>query len=567
MAGLGINWQKQKALLVLRGRLTLRQYTKEPGRILSAILAALFLLPLVLGAAVGTGAAYLLLPEPWPGQVLGVALVIMWFIWFSLPLFSFNVNEGLDPTRLIVYPISRRDFVVTLFAGTLFDYPTYFMLPLFMAALIGWGVRFPFTLPVLFISLLLNYMVMVLTSQLVVNIIGGLLQSRRFRDVMIIIFSLVGSSCWFVSQACNRLTEQFSGAVTEGQAMELQQTLTSLRPLTVLQWLPPGAAAKAVEQASVGAWGEAILWLLYTLFWVIVLTWGWWRVLQRIVTGEGFLINLGKTAVRAEKATSSSTERDWLAWLPPEIGQMALKELKAIWRIPQRRVAFIQGLIMPFVLIIIFGAQGGDSSGPDNSRFSVAFLPFYALFTFWANGQNMLGLEMTGLTTLLMTPVSRQYILLGKTLGLGVVSGLPLLLLGTVLTILQGDMLILLFIPAALGLGLMVLGVMSVSSVYIAFPTQFERKTGQNAFSGGGGCVPAIASLFAVPAVIALLSLPVAAPLAIGLLSDLFWLVIVGAVVSVFYGPLVLWLGTYLGGRALQTREPELLQATRPQGT
>ncbi|MBP8002293.1 MAG: hypothetical protein KA314_14245 [Chloroflexi bacterium] len=567
MAGLGINWQKQKALLVLRGRLTLRQYTKEPGRILSAILAALFLLPLVLGAAVGTGAAYLLLPEPWPGQVLGVALVIMWFIWFSLPLFSFNVNEGLDPTRLIVYPISRRDFVVTLFAGTLFDYPTYFMLPLFMAALIGWGVRFPFTLPVLFISLLLNYMVMVLTSQLVVNIIGGLLQSRRFRDVMIIIFSLVGSSCWFVSQACNRLTEQFSGAVTEGQAMELQQTLTSLRPLTVLQWLPPGAAAKAVEQASVGAWGEAILWLLYTLFWVIVLTWGWWRVLQRIVTGEGFLINLGKTAVRAEKATSSSTERDWLAWLPPEIGQMALKELKAIWRIPQRRVAFIQGLIMPFVLIIIFGAQGGDSSGPDNSRFSVAFLPFYALFTFWANGQNMLGLEMTGLTTLLMTPVSRQYILLGKTLGLGVVSGLPLLLLGTVLTILQGDMLILLFIPAALGLGLMVLGVMSVSSVYIAFPTQFERKTGQNAFSGGGGCVPAIASLFAVPAVIALLSLPVAAPLAIGLLSDLSWLVIVGAVVSVFYGPLVLWLGTYLGGRALQTREPELLQATRPQGT
>lgn len=567
MAGLGINWQKQKALLVLRGRLTLRQYTKEPGRILSAILAALFLLPLVLGAAVGTGAAYLLLPEPWPGQVLGVALVIMWFIWFSLPLFSFNVNEGLDPTRLIVYPISRRDFVVTLFAGTLFDYPTYFMLPLFMAALIGWGVRFPFTLPVLFISLLLNYMVMVLTSQLVVNIIGGLLQSRRFRDVMIIIFSLVGSSCWFVSQACNRLTEQFSGAVTEGQAMELQQTLTSLRPLTVLQWLPPGAAAKAVEQASVGAWGEAILWLLYTLFWVIVLTWGWWRVLQRIVTGEGFLINLGKTAVRAEKATSSSTERDWLAWLPPEIGQMALKELKAIWRIPQRRVAFIQGLIMPFVLIIIFGAQGGDSSDPDNSRFSVAFLPFYALFTFWANGQNMLGLEMTGLTTLLMTPVSRQYILLGKTLGLGVVSGLPLLLLGTVLTILQGDMLILLFIPAALGLGLMVLGVMSVSSVYIAFPTQFERKTGQNAFSGGGGCVPAIASLFAVPAVIALLSLPVAAPLAIGLLSDLFWLVIVGAVVSVFYGPLVLWLGTYLGGRALQTREPELLQATRPQGT
>ena len=66
MAGLGIDWQKQKALLGLRGRLTLRLYSKERGRILTAILAALFVLPLVLGVAFGTGAAYLNLTQPWP---------------------------------------------------------------------------------------------------------------------------------------------------------------------------------------------------------------------------------------------------------------------------------------------------------------------------------------------------------------------------------------------------------------------------------------------------------------------------------------------------------------------
>ncbi len=235
MAGLGINWQKQKALLGLRGRLTLRQYTKEPGRIVNALVAAVIFLPIAVGVAIGTGVAYAELPQPWPGQVLGIVLVVLWVLWFSLPLFSFNVNEGLDPTRLIIYPLSRRDFVVTLLTGTLFDYPTYFMLPIFAAVLIVWGIRFPLTLPIVLVGLLLSYLTMIFTSQLVVNVMGGLLQSRRFRDVMIIVFSLVGSSCWLVSQACNRLTANMNDALTTDQAAQLEQTITNFRPLNVLQ--------------------------------------------------------------------------------------------------------------------------------------------------------------------------------------------------------------------------------------------------------------------------------------------------------------------------------------------
>lgn len=570
MAGLGIDWQKQKALLGLRGRLTYRQYSKERGRIVSAILAALFVLPLVLGAAFGTGAAYLYLPQPWPGQVLAITLVVLWIIWFTLPIFSFNVNEGLDPTRLLVYPLSRRDFVLTLLLGTLFDYPTYFMLPVFLAAAITFTVRFPLVFPILILALLLCYLMMVLTSQLVVNIMGGLLQSRRFRDVMILVFSLVGTFCWLISQTCNRITMELGDMVSAQQAQQLETTISNLRPLTFLQWLPPGAAAQAVAQATVGAWGQSLLWLGYALVWVVILAWVWWRVLQRIVTGEGFVIQWASRPERVEKKVATRPREDRLSWLSPEIGQMFLKELRTIWRTPQRRVALVQSLLMPIFFVFIFGLNSGNSvrpaGSPDFSRYSSFFLPFFALFSFWATSQNMMGMETSGLPTLLLTPASRQRILLGKSVALALIGGVPLVLIGAVMALLQSNLLTLAMIPASLGLGLVVLGVMSVAGVYLAFPAQFERKTGQNAFSGGGGCLVALASTFLVPAIIGLISLPAAAILGLGFYLDQTWVILVGSLFALFYGPAILWLGTFLGGRALLTREPELLQATRQQG-
>lgn len=567
MAGLGINWQKQKALMGLRGRLTIRQYSKEPGRLLNLVISALLVLPVVLGATLGTGAAYWLLPEPWPAQVLAITLVVLWLIWFTLPIFSFSVNEGLDPTRLIQYPLSRRDFVATLFLGTLFDYPTYFMLPIFAAALITWGIRFTLVLPVLLVALVLCYFLMILTSQLVVNLIGGLLQSRRFRDVMIIALSLLGSSCWLISQACNRITMRFTEAISPDQAEQFAQTMSEFRPLDLLQWLPPGAAAKAVEQAAAGEWGGVILWLGYATAWVLLLAWVWWRVLQRIVTGEGFLINLPAVPVWAEKKERGRGIDGWLAWLPSDLGEMMIKEIKAIWRTPQRRVGLLQGILMPVFLVIIFAVQDRPAEMPATfSRISGAFLIVYALFAFWANGQNMIGMEATGLSALLLTSVPRQRLLLGKSLGLFVVGGLPLILFGLILTVAQSDPTILLLIPTALGVGLVVQGVMSLTSVFVAFPAPFDRKTGQNNLSRGGGCLGALFSVLVVPTIIGVVSLPAAAPAAIGLFNGQPWLVFVGAAFAVIYGPAMLWLGCYLGGQALLKREPELLQATRPPG-
>jgi len=107
-----------------------------------------------------------------------------------------SLNEGLDLTRLLVFPIARRDLVVSILLGTLFDYPTYIMAPVLLAALVTWGIS-P-ALPIVALGLLLAYCHMVIASQLVVTVFGGILQSRRFRDLAIILASLFGASCYFI---------------------------------------------------------------------------------------------------------------------------------------------------------------------------------------------------------------------------------------------------------------------------------------------------------------------------------------------------------------------------------
>ena len=107
---------------------------------------------------------------------------------------------------------------------------------------------------------------------------GSLLRSRRFRDVSIVILSLLGSSCYFINQGVQTLARRVN-----------PRRLVNFRPLDYLQWLPTGAIARAIERAANADWGLAVLWLLYAGALLMVVTWLWWRLLQRVVTGEGFL--------------------------------------------------------------------------------------------------------------------------------------------------------------------------------------------------------------------------------------------------------------------------------------
>src|SRR5690606_33069676 len=136
-----------------------------------------------------------------------------------------------DITRLLVYPLSRSELIATMLLGTLFDIPTYIMLPPFVAIVVGWAAS-----PALFIlplALLIAYAQMVLSSQILITALGGILASRRFRDILIVLGALLGSSCYLLQRGAQELFERY---VDPDQ-------LASIQLVSILRWFPAGNQA------------------------------------------------------------------------------------------------------------------------------------------------------------------------------------------------------------------------------------------------------------------------------------------------------------------------------------
>lgn len=549
MGALGLDAEKQKVLFRTRARLTIRQFTREKGRLVGAFIAALFFIPFTLAAAAGTTFAYWRAPDPWPAQILGLVLVALWGLWMIIPIFAFRLNDGLDLEHLLVYPLSRRDLIASVLLGTLLDYPTYFTLPLFVAVIIGWGLT-P-ALPIVLIAVILSYAQMILTSRLVVTAAGGILRSRRFRDVSIILASLIGSSCYFIQTGLGKLGERY---VTPEQVL-------TLRPLDLLQWLPPGAAARAIEQATDGAWIASAGWLLYSALLLVAITWAWYKLVDRLATGGGFLLD---TRFREPKEPSRPRRRQrqtpaLFRWIPGDIRQIAIKELKAAWRIPQRRVGILQGLLLP----LFFGGFTLFSSGiPDELPNWIGLtLPMYALFLFWISSQNMLGWEGNGLPTLLLTPVPRHRVFLGKGIALITLSSVALVPIGIATLWIEPGWVSVVGLLSAFAVGGVALGVSAVASVFFSYRVNMDETTGR--LSTGGDLKTGLANFLLVPAVMMIAAMPLALVVLGSYWFQIVWLGYVGAFAGLLYGAAAFAAGSWLAGRLLVPREADVIQATR----
>jgi ABC-2 type transport system permease protein len=541
-----------RTLLALRGRLSWRQFSAERGRLVGLIVSLLILLPLTIGAGVASALGYLYLPEPWPAQLLAAVLTGLWLVWIILPLTTFSLNEGMDITRLLVYPIPRRELVAAMLLGTLFDAPTYIMLPLFLAIIAGW-----LTSPALLLLLpvfAVAFAQMIFSSQSAVTALGGILSSRRVRDVFLVIGAILGSSCYILQRALQSLLQRF---------VEPEQLL-ALRVLPTLRWTPPGSLAQAIVAADGGAWGEALLWLGYGLLWALLLGALWWRLTSRLVTGGGFLFQLGAGRARATKQPRARRAvRSW-RWLPADLQELMRKELRLIWRTPQRRIGLLQGLIFP----LIFVGMSALDSGPREELppWLGLLLPAFAVFTAWIAGQNALGMEGNGLSTLFLTPVPRHRYWLAKGIVLTALSAAPALLLGLVWLLFRSSWQSIAGLLAIPGVTLATLAVTNLASIFFPFPVRTERQRVRG--TRGGGCVAGLGNAILLPAAIGLAILPPAAVLLAAQLLAIPWLGLAGGAFATVYGvALFAAVGVVATGRLTLQREAELITATKlPEG-
>lgn len=565
-----LRWDHIRALLWLRWKLTLRGYTRSTRQIVGFIFTLIFLLGLAVVLGAGTAAGYLLLDRDNAAQLLFIVLGGVWVAWAAFPLMQYTLNEGLDVTKLQIYPLTRGEQMVSLLLATLLDVSSLVLVALLVAVVVGWHASLSAVLVTL-AALVFAYLLTVTTSQLLLAALMGILRSRRFRDLSVVFFALFGVSCALINQFVSRAMIGFR-----------PDEFMSLHLDRYLQWLPTGMGARAIILADQGDSVAALPWLgmMLALVLVMVVVWAW--VLDRGITtaesagggvrrrsrrGRPAIATGGAVAV----AVNGSTRTDWRLLSGPMLA-IADKDRRYFWRDPQIKASLVSTLFLLIFVMLpsLFSGRPIEVGSPDGgfglpiASWQVFLAPIPALLITLNLAQNAFGLEREGLQTLFLFPVRPLDILRGKNLAVGVVAVSAAVLMTLAVAALGGSWS---NVPIALGYAisaiLVLLGCGNLISVFIPMRVRRMRMGQGNFAASGNGCLRTILMVFATQATYALL-LPVAAALLLPLiLSHPEWLVVT-LPASLLYAVVFYELVTRLAASQLLKRAPDILMATMP---
>jgi ABC-2 type transport system permease protein len=586
-----------RTLLWLRWKVTLRGYTRNTGRVVSLIFMLLFLVPLLGGVAFASLLGYESLPHSSAVVLLFLVVTGIYLLWAALPLLFYTLNEGLDVTKLQIYPLTRGEQMVALVLATLLDLSSIFIVFFYVAIVLGWHDT-PVALVITIVALVAAYIHTVSLSQLTLAVLMGLLRTRRYRDVTIIIFALFSVVCSLSGQFLGRI---FSSLPGPDSASQLAQNPAA----PYLHWSPPGMAVQAIVSASDGQYTTALIWLggSVLLIPLVLILWAW--VLDRgITTAETaagtsrsrrrrstVATRAGVTAAgmtaggdvsatgtvagprRVEAATpitASGTRRRRWSLVSSSARAIAWKDALYLWRDPQLKAQLLSTLFLVVLILFPNILSVGEGSGPGaysqpslfGGDVSVLLAIVPAILVTQTLTQNSLGMDRHGLQTLFLFPVRALDILFGKNLFAGSFAMAFMTILAVIKAILSGGWL---FVPLTLlgGLAavLLVMGCGNIASVLLPFRWRQMRMGETGSLAGENGCLRGILQMV-VLGIVAVLLIPVAVALVLpAVLGHLEWYLI-----SV---PLVLVLGigfhqivTRLIAPVLQRRAPEILAVT-----
>lgn len=560
-----IHGDKVRWLFWLRWKMFLRTYTRKATlNIIGGILSLLFVFLFAGGLAIGSFFGYRDLPAPANTELLFIVLGALYLFWILLPLLEITTNEGFDLSKLVLFPITRGEMMVSLLFSTLLDIPTLGLFFMFLAVIAAWSSSVPLAL-VSLLSMLIFYVQMVGISQLVLALLQPVLQSRRFRDMYILLTVLLASGAYLCQFAVRGiLSRNFVDLLNQG----------AFSPY--LQWLPSGMAARAIQQASVGNWGMSFVWLGALALVSAVVVFLWQLLVERGLTAAETGGSVGGVRRRTEHVSpgriaptgtnGTQTIHTGLIerLIPIRMRTLMVKDVRYFWRDPQLKALLLQSLIslafLGFVMFVNFGNHSRiNMLGP----WAVMFGPAIILVSLFTLSYNVLGLERQSLTTLFLFPVPPWQILLAKNLLvmlLGLVEILLIALAGAILT--KAWAFILPGIVVGLAGMAIIIGIGNFTSVFMPQQMRF-RTRGFNTMSNmstGAGCLRGLLSALSLYGTLFVM-IPVGLALGIPYATGSLWIWSITIPVSLLYGAAIYAGITFLAAPRILNKAPEILNA------
>ncbi len=546
---------KLRWLFWLRWKMLLRGFTRDRGRVIGLVLLLLFGLPFVIGIAALTFLAYRHLPSPANMEVSFLVLTAVYLLWAVLPLLEYTINEGLDISKLALFPLTRAELMVSLLFSTLLDVPTVGLLLIFAAVVAGWAISLPVALMAL-LTMVVFYVQVIGTSQLILALLMRTLQSRRFRDLSIILVALFSSSCYLFQQLALR------GLGSERFLDHLEQQPFS----PYLQWFPPGMAARTIEQAVIGNWGISFVWLGVLLALSVVILYLWQVVVERglTTTESGGAVRTrrakeGPVALGREQSLRTGILGRILS---SQAIAIAVKDIKYFRRDPQLQASFVSSVMSILILIVITFVNSSAEMRSTFGSWTVLAAPAFTFFSLLVFSSNVLGMERQSLTELFLFPVEPRQILWGKNLVvflLGLVE-MSLLVLLAAFVSRAWNLVLPAFVVGIAGIGV-ILGCGNFTSIF--FPQRMRQirrgfSTTSN-MSSESGCLRAVMSM-----VMLLVTLVVLSPVVLAVVVPIFfhveWIWSFSIPASLLYGTVFYYVVTALVAPRMLERIPEILE-------
>jgi len=543
-----IHADKLRWLFWLRWKMFTRSLVRDRGRVVGLVFLVLFGLPFVGGFAVASFFAYRYLPPPANAEILFLVLTGVYLLWSMLPLLEFTVNEGLDISKLALFPLTRAELMLSLLFSTLLDVPTLGLFLIFAAVVVGWASSVPLALIAL-LAVLIFYVQVVGMSQLVLALLMRILQSRRFRDLSIVLLAIFASSFYFFQQFALR-------GLGSGHFIE---NIDHLSLSAYLQWLPSGMAARAIQQASVGNWGVSFVWLLALLVVTVFVLYLWQLVVERgLVSAESDGSSRGVRQRRTERVAVGGV-RVWSSTVLSQVLAIAVKDIKYLRRDPQLLAMLVQTMMSTLVVlvVIVFNPSGAEEGV---GSWTVLVAPAFAFLSLYPFTLNVLGMERQSLTTLLLFPIDPKRILWGKNLVVLALGSVEVVLLVALTAFVSHGWNLVL---PALAIGFaglaIVLACGNFSSIFL--PHRMRQRRGFQTtanYSSESSFARLLLSLLML-LVTAIMLIPAAVALVLPILFDAQWVWSFSIPFSLLYGISFYFVVTALVAPRILDKGPEIL--------
>lgn len=352
----------------------------------------------------------------------------LYLMWATLPL-SIGGGKQFDAGKMLMYPITLRKLFAVDFISELTTLHSVIAVPAILAIAIGAGLGTG-NLAATLIAAVPIALFGVALSKWLSTIMGSLLRRKRARAETIV--ALIGA------------VAGLGGALAGQLAPILFRHAESLRSL---RWTPPGAAAlMLISSTPASGFGYAVGFFTLSAYSIALIA-GTYIIARRSALGiEGRRKRKAETEVRTDTQAYSGWK---LPLLPADLSAVVEKELRYAMRNAQMRMM----ALMPLLLIIIrlVNSRRMESSLSRGPSAANEFLTYgsgliatggvlYVFLILAGLSCNGFAFEEGGMRTLILSPIDRRKILLGKNIAITVFALVFSVILLTLNTIVFRDL-------------------------------------------------------------------------------------------------------------------------------